>query len=418
MKPFTLKEHLPKVHLELANKDLVYFKIKEHQLKQSRLYHGTGVLFQPSNVVKASYRISLLITKQKKPHAIREKFVKPCMVEAAHLVLDQNYVSKLNQISLSDNTVKQRIDDMSQDIKSQVIEKIKLSPFFAIQLDETTDIAHPPQLLVYAWFISENQVEEEFLLCSPLITTTKAEDIMNIVSNFFEEEKLSWAKLVGVCMDRAPSMFGSKSGFMTLVKTKNPDIITTHCLIHCEDFASKTLPAPLKDTLETVIHIVNHIKGGALTPGCFVGCAKTWILLTKTSLSTHLFVGCQRHLNEVIGEEPLAEELQQEIKEHLIILQEEFIRYFHETDRNENVQLTLARNPFRYTVDDLPDDIQEEFLELINNTAAKEEFQKQQPFNSSNCWIKMLSAFPKTSKFALKGLIPSYKRAGQQHMCC
>ncbi|QQP39407.1 Hypothetical protein FKW44_020280 [Caligus rogercresseyi] len=57
--------------------------------------------------------------------------------------------------------------------------------------------------------------------------------------------------------------------------------------------------------------------------------------------------------------------------------------YFHETDRNENIQLSLARNPFRCTVDDLPDDIQEEFLELINNTAAKEDFQEQKQLNSS-----------------------------------
>ncbi|XP_045134907.1 protein ZBED8-like [Portunus trituberculatus] len=89
-------------------------------------------------------------------------------------------------------------------------------------------------------------------------------------------------------------MLGSRSGFMALVKKKNPDIITTHCLIHREALASKTLPAPLKATLETVIRIVNHIKGGHSTPGCFVGCAKTWILLTKIYSSTHLFVGCQR----------------------------------------------------------------------------------------------------------------------------
>ncbi|XP_066970176.1 uncharacterized protein [Macrobrachium rosenbergii] len=34
MKPFKLKEHLTKVHPELANKDLAYFKIKEHQIKR------------------------------------------------------------------------------------------------------------------------------------------------------------------------------------------------------------------------------------------------------------------------------------------------------------------------------------------------------------------------------------------------
>lgn len=141
------------------------------------------------------------------------------MVKAARLVINQNCVNKLNQISLSDNTVKQRID-MSQDIKLQVMEKVRLSPFF-IQLDETADIAQLPQLLVYAWFISENQVKEEFLFCRPLITTTKAENVMHMVSNFFQDEKLSWTKLVGVCTDGATSMLSFKSGFVTLVKKRN-----------------------------------------------------------------------------------------------------------------------------------------------------------------------------------------------------
>lgn len=99
---------------------------------------------------------------------------------------------------------------MSQDIKLQVVEKIRRSPFFAIQLDETTDVSQVSQLLVYARFVSETQMEEEFLFCKQLLTTTEAEDVMNIVSNFFQEENLSWDKLVGVCTDGAPSMIGSR----------------------------------------------------------------------------------------------------------------------------------------------------------------------------------------------------------------
>ena len=34
--------------------------------------------------------------------------------------------------------------------------------------------------------------------------------------------------------------------FVTLVKEKNPNVITTHCLIHYEALVSKTLPAALK----------------------------------------------------------------------------------------------------------------------------------------------------------------------------
>ena len=50
MKPFKLREDLTKVHPELASKDLAYFTTKEHQLKWTRLDHGTGVLFQDSKV--------------------------------------------------------------------------------------------------------------------------------------------------------------------------------------------------------------------------------------------------------------------------------------------------------------------------------------------------------------------------------
>lgn len=82
---------------------------------------------------------------------------------------------------------------------------------------------------------------EEVKFCRPLITTKKGEHIMNMVSNFFQEEKLSWAKLIAVCTAGAPSLLGSNSGFVTLVKRKNPPVITTYCLIHHEVLASEML---------------------------------------------------------------------------------------------------------------------------------------------------------------------------------
>ncbi|XP_066963947.1 zinc finger BED domain-containing protein 5-like [Macrobrachium rosenbergii] len=183
---------------------------------------------------------------------------------------------------------------------------------------------------------------------------------------------------------------------MTLVKTKNLDIITMHYLIHREALASKTLPAPLKDTLETVIRIVNYIKEGALNTRLFRR-------LCQDMDSAHqddLFYTSVCWLSKDVSEAFNGLNRQLQGPDTTIIMHTDAIKAF--LDKNENVQLTLARNPFQCTVDDLPDDIQEEFLELINNTAAKEEFQEQQQLNSSNCWVKMLSAFPKTSKYALK----------------
>ena len=107
------------------------------------------------------------------------------------------------------------------------------------------------------------------MLCCPLETTTKADDILAVVSKLFEENNLSWGKLVGVCTDRAPAMLGSRSGFVTKIKQKSPSAVGTHCVIHREVLAARTLPVELMNSLNSVIKIINFIKSGALTTRLF-----------------------------------------------------------------------------------------------------------------------------------------------------
>ena len=63
---------------------------------------------------------------------------------------------------------------MSDNIKSKVLSKIDSSPVFALQLDESTDISNLSQLLVYVRYVADERINEEFLFCQPLETTSKA----------------------------------------------------------------------------------------------------------------------------------------------------------------------------------------------------------------------------------------------------
>ncbi len=47
-----------------------------------------------------------------------------------------------------------RIEDMSNDIREQLIEFVKKSPYYALQLDESTDIAGQAQLLTYVRYLA------------------------------------------------------------------------------------------------------------------------------------------------------------------------------------------------------------------------------------------------------------------------
>ena len=101
------------------------------------------------SAVYASYLASYEIAKQKKAHTIGEKLILPVMKEVVKVMIGHRESEKLNSISLSDNTVKQRIEDMSSDVLNQIVKQAKASPFYAIQLDESTDVASQPQLSVF-----------------------------------------------------------------------------------------------------------------------------------------------------------------------------------------------------------------------------------------------------------------------------
>ena len=91
-------------------------------------------------------------------------------------VFGEQAIAKLNAVSLSDNTIKRRIEGMSDDIADQILAKIKESKFgFAIRLDESTDITHCCQIRVYVRYAQTNIMKTELLLNDEVSTTTKGE---------------------------------------------------------------------------------------------------------------------------------------------------------------------------------------------------------------------------------------------------
>jgi len=64
----------------------------------------------------------------------------------------------------------------------------------------------------------------------------------------------------------------------------------------------------------------------------------------------------------------LAPEVQQNVLHHLHKLKDEFNRYFPEFDGYETKSVrSMIRNPFIVKVDEVPDDIQEDLIELHND---------------------------------------------------
>ncbi|KAF2362752.1 Ribonuclease H-like domain [Trinorchestia longiramus] len=123
---------------------------------------------------------------------------------------------------------------MASDILSQVITEIKESSYskFSLQFDESCDVASCAVVLGFVHYIYQDRIKEEFLFCENLLTTTKGEDVFNIINSFFTKNRLDWIGL----------------------EQRSTEII------HRYSLRSKSLPGNMKLVFEDVLKIVKFIK--------------------------------------------------------------------------------------------------------------------------------------------------------------
>nr|XP_047143364.1 protein FAM200A-like [Hydra vulgaris] len=448
MKPSKLAIHLNKCHPDLQTKDTDFFKRKFESLKRCKL-DKTGIIYQTQqNIVEASYKVSYIIAQNKKAHTLAEEVILPCTKEIVRLLFGEEAAKKVDNISLSNTTVKRRLTDISSNIKENVINEIKESPYFSIQLDESTD--------------------------------------------FFNDNQLQWKYLFGITTDGAPAMMGCKSGLQTRVKEIAPNVVGVHCFIHRQALATKTLPGSLKTVFNQLVKLVNYIKSSALNTHLFTKfCSdlnaehnkllfytsvrwlsagnflerffmlrnegKEFLCQMKSGLveyfefdnfeiTTAYLVDIVGHfnklnlqlqgknanvithsdklkafieklklyktrinngnlimfqnLNNIIGVNMLPEVIKTEIVCHLDNLITEFGNYFPDMNLLSSEGII---SPFSCDVKNVKEEAQEEFIELKNDTTAKDHF-KVAPLN--NFWLKMRNSYPLCSSIPLKALIP------------
>ncbi|XP_028659076.1 protein FAM200B-like [Erpetoichthys calabaricus] len=256
LKPAKLKRHSK--HNELKDKPVDFFKRRaEVNANQQKIISTATAVNEKA--LKASYIMPMRIAKSKKAHTVAESLIMPAALEICEIMLGKEDSRKLLSIPVSNDTIRRRICDMSNDIQLQLVERLQSSTF-AIQLDESTDIAGQAQLLVYVRYCFDNDVVEDFLSCKPVPLRTTGEDIFAMLNDFFIANKLEWSSCIGICTDGAAAMTGHKSGVVARVRTVSPNIISTHCMIHREALASKDLNESFGEVLNTGIKLVNWIK--------------------------------------------------------------------------------------------------------------------------------------------------------------
>ena len=162
----SLKPSKLKRHKELTHKDnmdsIETFKAKRTRYDMRRMLLSLGCCLTSQPLLRASYEVFLIITKA--PHSAGEKLIKPSAVKMVQIILGRNEAKRIDSVSLSDDTVNNRIADIANDILRQLIAQIQdNSCEIRLQFDETTDVKSISRLVAYVRFVKENAILDEFL---------------------------------------------------------------------------------------------------------------------------------------------------------------------------------------------------------------------------------------------------------------
>ncbi len=191
-----------------------------------------------------------------------------------HQVLVSAHIQQLRTVieegvtPFSDDTVARRIVDMSDDIERQLVEWIKASPYFAIQLDESTDISNV-LLLVFVRHCMDSNLCEDLLFCKELPSRTTADNVMHCLDEYFTEKGLDWKYCTGICTDGTADMTGKHCTVVKQIQERAPEAKCTHCFLHRESLATKQMSPEMHDVMNIAVKTVNYIKKNALNSRCF-----------------------------------------------------------------------------------------------------------------------------------------------------
>lgn len=259
MVPVKMRRHFEGKHAEYDGKPTDFFKRKHEELSKAQQILTDRCKTANEKAVLASYLVSYRVAKAGEAHTIAETLIKPCVEDIVKVMVDDKTAGVVNSIPMSDNTVSRRIYDMAEDVENSLISRLKISKF-AIQLDESTDVAGLAILMVFVRYSMFESFEEDLLLCKPLPTTTTGAEIFKLIDDYFTENSIPWDNCVDVCSDGAKAMVGKTAGAVSRIKEKARACDSSHCILHRHALAMKKMSAPLKEVLDESVKIINFIK--------------------------------------------------------------------------------------------------------------------------------------------------------------
>ena len=116
LRPSKLANHRDKKHPQMKTEDIETLPVKRARCDREALITHFGILQEEKPALQCSFEVAYRIAKCKKLHAIAENLIKPCSEKMVEILIGLAAKKKIQQASLSNNTIRRRIDSMAVDM--------------------------------------------------------------------------------------------------------------------------------------------------------------------------------------------------------------------------------------------------------------------------------------------------------------
>ena len=171
------------------------------------------------------------------------------------------------RIPLSNDTLRRRQDEMSNQLEDTLINNLR-SGKFSLQIHEST-MHNISLLLAYFRYFEGHTICEEMLFIKVLPSHVTGEVLYDVTKGYFDKNNIPLVNLVQVSTDGVPAMRGQHKGFVSRKKEAAPHILTIHCIIHRQHLSAKRLGGGMEEPLNIAISLINFIKANCLREKLF-----------------------------------------------------------------------------------------------------------------------------------------------------
>ena len=214
----------------------------------------------------------------KEEHAEHSKFTRLIELRANDIPELKSWLHRTSHKWFHHSIVEEILNLMADFILRKIISEVQTQKYFAIMIDETSDLSRLEQVCISFRYVTDELVIKEDFVGFYETGNTQADTLFNIAKDVVLRFGLDMENIRGQCYDGASNVSGHISGLQTRILEVSPTALFVHCVAHRLNLVVQdalTSITEIRNFIGTAQDLITFVKGSPRRLAVFSDIAKT-----------------------------------------------------------------------------------------------------------------------------------------------